>query len=558
MLKHGEGTYSGEHGELKYRFQPSRSDRRHLTIIFSGHRERGTVDFSTASANIRTDVLWIHDDFGQDNKVTYYLSDAGANSPIDLVTEFVPAALGSLKLDLSQVTFTGFSKGAAAALYYGLRLNAGSVIAAVPPIWPGRAARKRSPEVFAGMIRPEGDVEEETNRIDRLIPDLILGGSGTRTAIYVLSSESDPRYWEQIEPNLALLHTLPMFTLLMYKSDLIAGHTDVTPYAMPTVLALIYFLADGLSPALPRTVQAAQSQEASVSKAQLEAREGIAVLRELSSEPGLLFPEMETLIRGLSVPDYGLMERALLLQAESGALASYPLGTKKDPLLSRRYLSGTFVDYTAGVSVTVRERGLAISKLPEGRHAMQVRLSATHMPNVTVQAPLRPSPKLKLPRFFHDDHRIAVLSEIDSQLYIEVVTPDNIPSEKTVAVEVDLLEVSGTKLSLQGRYFVAGAIVDRWGSATYCLEAEGASVSQLFSLGLLDRPHKAPAASLRKAAFGDLGNRGVDLTQLPDGDYMLRVLFLSPNRNVRSLPFASLSKIDNEISVLSHLQHVGL
>lgn len=50
---------------LRYRFQRGQSDRLNLLVIFSGFRKKGTLDFGgDAISPIRTNILWIYDEFG--------------------------------------------------------------------------------------------------------------------------------------------------------------------------------------------------------------------------------------------------------------------------------------------------------------------------------------------------------------------------------------------------------------------------------------------------------------------------------------------------------------
>lgn len=544
----GDGSFEGKAGKLRFRYQPSRSDRRHLTVVFSGHRARGTVDFEGAASNLRTAVIWIYDEFGPDSKVTYYLSDSGQNSPVELVSEFLSFAMQSLELSAHEISCIGFSKGASAALYFGLRSNVGSIIATVPPIWPGSAARKRSPDVFLGMINRQLDEDEETKRIDELIPDLIRSGAGASTATYVLTSETDPRYWEQVEPNLGLLKLLPGLTMFKYDSGVIRGHSDVTPYAIPTVMALLYLHADGFNPSFATSMASVQMHHESVAREQLRTHTGIARLNAIPFRDNRLFLEMDTLIRGYAVPDYGIMERSLELRSADGHKASFPLSTEKNSMLSRRYLSDTFVDYTACMSVTSQGLGIPLADIPLGKHDISVSLRSHSDKTIATEPRLLPASGLSLPRFYNTDQRIVSVRALRSGIELEALSPYEIAPSTDLIVRPALLTVTGTLLTIQGSFNLPGVTVENWGDATVRLVAERQGESQLLPLGLLDRPNWAPSPSLRKAAFGDIGGRGIDLSNLVGGLYDLRLLVMSSHRVAKSTVFACLSVSDAGVS----------
>lgn len=138
ILEEGISTFSGTTGKLRYKYRQGNSDRNHLLIIFSGFRHKGTLDFGgDAIESIRHNVLWVYDEFGEEEENCYYLLQKGSFIPLNTVVEFLEKISESYGISFENMTFAGFSKGGSAALYFGLRFDVGAVIATVPQLYIG-------------------------------------------------------------------------------------------------------------------------------------------------------------------------------------------------------------------------------------------------------------------------------------------------------------------------------------------------------------------------------------------------------------------------------------
>lgn len=542
ILQQGTHTFTGQAGQLKYRYQQGTSDRRHLLVIFSGFRNKGTLDFGGAAIEaIRHNILWIYDEFGGEGENSYYLLEKGRMVPRDTVLEFLEEVREAYDLTWQNMTFAGFSKGGSAALYFGLTLGAGAVISAVPQFYIGRYVRKNWPKPF-DFMRAGKDTDAEQAEMDALMPDLLREHREAPTHVYILTSPADHQLAEEIQPQLENLRGLKNFNLITTESHLITQHNEVTAYNVPEIFGFFQLTAAGLFPQLGETQTKQETSEA-LARLQRQKREGVAVLEDLKvSSNGRFTLDLVTLIRGVAQPDYSSMYREAQVRAPGQEPHILNLGKKIDPAISRRYVQDTFIDYRTARSVSVRDAGYEIDALPQGISTLHVSMkgkSASSSVQATVTAN-RPISRCMA------TNKNAFRALADSKgTSLEVRSLKDFSARQGDFFALDSLELNeANRLSLRGWYAPLGTTIEDWGSAAYYVYLEGAESSYSFPLGMLDRLEEAQKLglpnSLRKAYFCDIKNEGVDLSDVVEGTYQLHVLMLNKDVLAKSQPIAEL------------------
>ncbi|ANB09184.1 hypothetical protein SAM40697_5228 [Streptomyces ambofaciens] len=238
---------SGAH-PVEYRFAHAKKGNRHLTVVFANLAAPDDYGWSTGTLDdLRSNILWIRDRF--DGGLTYYLCRemdfSVERSVIDLITKVVSA----LGLTPNDVTLWGSSKGASAALWFGLRYGFRNIVACVPQFRIGTFVREVYPKVGRSMLG-EGLPEENARVLDAILPDLLRAGASPEANIYLVSSPQDEQYRDQVEPFLDLLRRYPHFNYIHSESPFVREHNQVTLRNVPPLLGIAYLLVEGITPRL--------------------------------------------------------------------------------------------------------------------------------------------------------------------------------------------------------------------------------------------------------------------------------------------------------------------
>lgn len=541
LLHNGDHTFEGQNGKLKYKFSKSTSDRRHLLVIFSGFRDKGTLDFGRALDGIRNNILWIYDEFEEAGENCYYYMAENKTEPRDLVDEFLESVCTSLNLEWSNISVAGFSKGGSAALYYGLRHRVGAVISTVPQFLIGRYVRQSWPAVFDFMRgSEEPDIAQKT--LDAVIPQTLAGHADAQTYVYVLTSPADHQYEEEIKPYLGELRQLAHFNLLVSESPLITQHNEVTAYNVPALMSLFQLTADGLYPEFGE-VHTSVDASGEIAAAQRSYRQGVANVEQIMTSGGRLDIKAATFIRGVAQPDYSSMSRELQVVLASGEKTILPLGKGIDKTISRRYVQETFVDYRAASSTTPNHAGYALSAFPEGKSKLSVSMrgksgSSSVIATVTTLTP----------QFRHsiDNDFLLLWNSDEDGAEVERRTIRDIPVSWNSFVSIDELHISDEhKFHIHGWFAPLGTTINQWGDALYYLVLANEERSYTFQLGMLDKAKLAQqidlSATLSKAYVSDIRNQGVDLSQVLTGDYEASLLCVNKDVVARTKKIASLA-----------------
>ncbi|MDO4898118.1 MAG: DUF6270 domain-containing protein [Rothia sp. (in: high G+C Gram-positive bacteria)] len=540
MLHEGTHTYSTAHGDVKYRYRQGRSDRRHLLVIFSGFRHKGTLDFGgSAIDSIQHNVLWIYDEFGDPAENSYYLMQGGQYDPRDAVQGFLHEVASWQGLDIADMTFAGFSKGGSAALYHGLEMGAGAVISTVPQFAIGSYVQKNWPAVFDRM-RQGTDADTAQKTLDQLLPGVLASSRQSNTNVYLFSAEADHQFAEEIEPNLEALRRLRFFNFVMIDSPLITQHIEVTPYNVPGLLALFQLCADKLYPYLGEVQQTVETNPVAVER-QRAAAEGLAVFEKASVQGDRVELELTTLIRGVAQSNWGATDRELLLKGSAGQ-SRLALGKKMDASLSRKYLKDTYIDYRAACSVSPRGAAFALDAFPLGKSVLEVAMTAKAY-KVSVTAPVTSS----RPVFFHavSGSNLLVLQSEGERVTATRSDLSTMPANATAYLDVRELAITDQgALKLEAIFAPFGTTVTNWGDISYYLLLTGEQ-TYTYPLGMLDRASEVTGLglplNLRKAYCADIGGKGIDLSKAGVGEYDLHLVAVNADVQVKSEAIGRLS-----------------
>ncbi|RSN64311.1 hypothetical protein DMH12_03595 [Streptomyces sp. WAC 04229] len=236
---------------VEYRFAHAKKGNRHLTVVFANLAAPDDYGWSTGVLDdLRSNILWIRDRF--DGGLTYYLCREMDFSVESSVAGLIARVVRALGLTPDDVTLWGSSKGASAALYYGLRYGFRNIVACVPQLRIGTFVRETYPKVGRSMLG-EGLPEENARVLDSILPDLLAAGAGREANIYLVSSPQDEQYPTQIEPYLEMLRHYPNFNYLHSESPFVREHNQVTVRNVPPLLGIAYLLVEGIAPRLGLT-----------------------------------------------------------------------------------------------------------------------------------------------------------------------------------------------------------------------------------------------------------------------------------------------------------------
>ena len=160
-----EKTFTAETCDVNYVFQENKSSNQ-LLVIFSGFPANGkppVYNYVLKFRNLKCNKLFILDNFGDDVRGSYYLGTNGDWYVIDAVTDLIEEIATKNNIEKKDITCTGSSKGAFAALYYGIRNNYGTVIAGEPQIFLGDYLTvPDNLSVYSSMI---GEVNSDNTKV---------------------------------------------------------------------------------------------------------------------------------------------------------------------------------------------------------------------------------------------------------------------------------------------------------------------------------------------------------------------------------------------------------
>lgn len=371
---------------VTYKERPSRQDRGHLIVVFSGFRPpESPYDFDgPITENLRSHMLWILDDF--DGEKCYYIRNKEGFAVADAVNSLIESKREQLGLRKDQCTFMGFSKGGSAALFHGLAYDYPNILITAPRIRLGSGNVNDRPEIINAMT--ETGTPEEVAELDAIIPDLISESRKTPRNIYLFSSLDDHFHSTETGPVLDDLRSFSNFNYFETDSDLVRKHKDVTLYNMPLVMSILAALGEGTPPSFGETQNGGRISGGAALGTLAEVRAQGELITEIGSirlEDAELVVSGVAFCKGFPVSSANDVRTDLELKS-STARHSYRLLQVVNDRLSNRYYKHEFCDYSYGAFASDPDN-LKLDDLPFGRYELQlkVRHAKVNYPRVTVK-----------------------------------------------------------------------------------------------------------------------------------------------------------------------------
>lgn len=547
-----DGTYNHQDTRttVSYRFRPALDDRNHLIVVLSGFRNPiHSVDFVRSASSLRANILWIYDDF--DDTPGYYLWGKGLKDLGAPVHGTIQWCANQLGLKTGQITLFGLSKGANASLILASRYGYKNVVASAPRAMNGTSMRAEHAEIFnfvAGDIHSHDQLEERINHeFDHAVDD----DQDLEKSIYVFTSPADSeRYQTESTIISAKYSKYRNFHIFDTRSPLVKNHHDVTRYNLPVLISILTQLSEGLTPSftgppvedftflenggtLGRSIgNGSDYHPLSVPRtSELYPQRNNGKLRAAATNVSL-GSEIILNVNGHAILDsipsnrYELVKLRLKLLNIDNSKNSYwfPLGTVKDRSLTKKLFNQQEVDYSYGGFASLREKGVALEPIANGKYEvnLELRRDGHYYETKGLPAPIHE-------QWIETDQRL-VCSTSNGQSW-QILSRSIIgrPIQDCIFEVLDF-EYSDGRLFTQGNFAPHGVTADRWSSIRYYLvlaktDRDGSTVavrSYPLANGNSSTLKAAPEERWRdqsKAYFATYRYQGLDLGTIPPGVY---------------------------------------
>lgn len=356
--------------EVKYKHKPAKYDYNHIIFVFSGFNNPlpgKKWDFINAMSDCPCDVIWISDDFK--GMHTYYLCIDMDFKVEKAIIEFISFYKVKKSLSFDNITLTGFSKGATAALYYGLKLNISNMVLSVPQIFIGSNVDLSWKDTAIHMMG-KNYTQTHMKYLDSLIPRMLKKDKYFQKNIYLLTSEEDVQYKVHIEPVIPDLSKYSNFNLLKSYSLLVRKHQDVTKHHTSLLLSIYYALASEATPRFNNgEVNFFGNQLISVSSPSLDPYINLYRLTVINKR---LYINGVGLLRGWHTKSYSDIDYILLIKGKNEY--SKNLAKAHNSNLTRDYFEDELVIYDKCFFTTYRYEGIDISDIEKGTYKLYLEM----------------------------------------------------------------------------------------------------------------------------------------------------------------------------------------
>jgi len=187
-----EKTFKGEI-DVKYVFFPSYKNSDLLTITFAGFHSEGAppkYNYMRTLEEFDCNQLFILDDFG--SRGSYYMCVNRDFKIERSVKKLIETLCEEYKI--KKKISLGSSKGASAAIYYGLKYDFNAIIAGAPQYYIGSYLKKvKSANNVLEFMAGSQD-EESVEYIDNIIKKVIESKKECSSKIIICVGEGDPHY----------------------------------------------------------------------------------------------------------------------------------------------------------------------------------------------------------------------------------------------------------------------------------------------------------------------------------------------------------------------------
>ncbi|MEH8263433.1 accessory Sec system protein Asp2 [Aeromonas allosaccharophila] len=523
-MKRIESEFYFEDRTLKYLFQESKQDRRHLLVVFSGFGANTSIDYDfigEPAYSCRSNILWIKDDIN--NECTYYLCENAQFNIEKAVLSLIDTTIEELNISRDMCTLMGFSKGGSAALYYGLKYNFKNIISSCPQLLIGSYAVKNWPQVATHMFGKS--VADDTISIaDRLIPDLLKGDSNLDRNIYLISSPNDEQFSNEIEPYLCHFFKYKNFSFVFTESSLAWQHNKVTRYNLPIILSIVYAHGDGIYPVFGQVTNGIDQKKIQANtnsvKIYPNKGQGVAHFTGMKIQDGRIFPQGVAFIKGIECSNYSDIMHTLIIEG-CGGLFEFKLGKIIDKDINYKYYEHIYYDYSAASFTSIAHKGLDIKSIPNGKYDLKIRI---HTDSQTLCLPIKSLHKIS--SLVIDGNRSMHFSSFSSGA--KLIISDTICDEDIFVFYVKDKWYENGRLHYEGVFSIKGVEVIDWGDAIYLLILKNTSKTFTFRLGMrdvaaLNELYKEDLGIYQKSYFCSLSGQGVDVSGVPGGTYKVYI-----------------------------------
>lgn len=515
-----ENEFYFENKIIKYLFQESKQDRRHLVVVFSGFGSNRSVEYDFTgepAASCRSNILWIKDDIN--DECTYYLCNSLDFGVENAVISLITSTMERLNITRNMCTLMGFSKGGSAAIYYGIKYNFENIISSCPQFHVGSYALKNWPQVASNMFG-SNIVDEDVVLIDSLIPNLLKNDTNKCKNIYLLSSPNDEQFPYEIEPYLSHFFKYENFSFIFTQSSLAWQHNKVTRYNLPIILSILYAHGEGIYPAFGQVKNGIDHNKdvhaEKLSQQYQKKGQGIAHITGLKIQDSVIYPQGVAFIKGIECSKYEDIKHTLILHNDKDTF-EYPLGKVLDKEINYRYYEQCYYDYSAAAFTSIAHKGINIRDLPVGRYNLSARIFTQEK---TIVLPLTSQKEISSSTI--NENNLIHFKSSSSEATINI--SPTISCNEQITFEVKNKWLKDNYLHYEGIFLIKGVELREWGDATYLLVLKSESDCFTFKLGMRDKPelnflYQEDIGIYQKSYFCSLGGQGVAVSDLPRGIY---------------------------------------
>lgn len=363
--------------DFKYIIKKRLYDTDHLIIVFSGFGSKSdfTYDFlKSLSDSCRAAVLWIKDDFYNNNHATYYVDKFGEKQLEAAVIKFIKEVQEFLNIKTKNCTLLGCSKGGASAMYYGIKYKFKNIVVTAPTLkigsYIGGIVPPRRARTSFEFICNNSESEKAVAYYDNLITNAINLDKYYNRNIYLLSSESDPYHSGQIKPFIGHFSKYSNFNYIESKSTLVRSHQDVTSFNVPLIISILNCLSFNMAPSFSNRIIESNDTQKKVSIS----KEPVLELKKFDFDANSrLHLEGVYFLRGLECKDYSDLKYTLHLHGSKNFNIKLAKGNRPDN--SKQYYLDTFVNYDKAYFCSLKYNGLDMSSIPVGLYKIEIEIN---------------------------------------------------------------------------------------------------------------------------------------------------------------------------------------
>lgn len=358
--------------EVLFKHKPRKYDFNHVIFVFSGFLsdKPGNYDFINALSDCPCDVIWINDCFK--DMYSYYLCVGMDFSIEKAIKEFIQSKLADLNLQYRNATVTGYSKGGSAAIYYGLTTDISNIVCTVPQMYVGSYVHNNWKHVANHMLG-EGYGKSHVSYLNNLMIKALRDNNNLDKNIYLLTSEADKQYKEEILPFLDDFVRYNNFNLFKSYSLFVREHNQVTGHHTALLLGIYYVLSFGATPRFNNGEVSFWGSKPLFTES-IEEIIPYVDLREINIREGILFIDGVGLIRGISAEEYSDIDYELIFAGTE--VYHKKLAKSHRPNLTREFFEESLVVYDKCWFTTPKYNGIDILDIPKGKYKMSLLIKA--------------------------------------------------------------------------------------------------------------------------------------------------------------------------------------